>query len=265
MKKNALFVLIFLCALLSLCLIWAVSSAKMHDFEGKCSICHENIPQENTAGQNLIFKDDIDSLCANCHTLNSAMSHPIRVRPNIDSPLTAHLDKNGQMTCTTCHDVHKEDKTSNAAELSGLLWGHVRGRAFCSLCHNTEDDKINWQHQTAIPFAHSSGKLTQGSGGALLDKYSAECLSCHDGTISKAPHVEVKEGLWQHAIGLSHPVGVDYPSSEEFQDAGSLPKEVRLFDGRVGCLSCHEIYVKRRGLLTMDNSKSRLCFGCHKK
>lgn len=246
-------------------IIFALSARRMHDFQDKCSMCHINVPTESTKRQDLIFVDDVDKLCNRCHIINERMSHPIKVRPNRETPLVMHLDRNGTITCTTCHDVHKEDKTPNGAELTGLLWGHVRGRAFCSLCHSEETSGVNWRHQTAISYAHPYGKLTETAGGSLLDKFSVECLSCHDGTISKGPQVEVKQGVWQHGIGMSHPVGVDYPFSEDFAYPESLPKEVRLFGGKIGCLSCHEIYAKERDMLVMNNRGSRLCLTCHKK
>lgn len=256
---------IFLCLSFCLFTLWAVSNFKMHDFEGKCTLCHSITPDKNNPQQNLVFVDAIDTLCSRCHTINQEKSHPVKVRPEKDIPLAGHLDKDGLLTCTTCHDVHKEDKTKDRSELPGLLWGHVRGRAFCSLCHNKEALDARWRHQTAIPYAHSYGKLIQDEGGSLLDKYSTECLSCHDGTISKVAQVEVRQGVWQHGIGESHPIGVDYPRSGAYASVESLPEEIRLFDGKIGCLSCHEIYNKEPHMLVMNNRKSRLCFTCHKK
>lgn len=255
---TRIFVFIFLFAISCLCLIWAISSSKVHDFEGKCTMCHMD-------GQNLTLVDQVDVLCYKCHIMNKEKSHPVNIKPDKAIPLTMHLDKNGQMTCVTCHDVHKEDKTQNKAELSGLLWGHVQGKAFCLLCHNDSKQDATWRHQTAIQYAHPAGKLTETSSGSILDKTSTECLSCHDGTISKFPQVEVRQGVWQHGIGMSHPIGVDYPRSEEFTYAEALPKQIQLFDGKLGCLSCHDIYSKEANMLVMDNRKSKLCLTCHRK
>jgi len=265
MKKFIAYCVSLLFLALGLCIIWAVANFKIHDFEGKCLECHKDMPDKDTKREKLIFVDEIDSLCGRCHTINKNKSHPINIRPGKDNPLTAHLDKNGLITCTTCHDIHKEDKTSNRQELAGLLWGHVKGKAFCFICHNNEAEGINWRHQTAIPYAHSLGRLTENAASSLLDKYSTECLSCHDGTISKFPQVQVKQGNWQHGIGISHPIGINYPRSEEFVDIESLPKNIRIFDSKIGCLSCHDIYGKQKNLLVMDNKKSRLCLACHKK
>lgn len=246
--------------------IFGVCAFRIHDFQGRCSLCHVNAQGSSGAPSDLSFTDEIDKLCAKCHDIANQRSHPIKVKPQKNIPLSAHLDKNGLMSCSTCHDVHKEDKTSNKFELSGLLWGHIKGRAFCDLCHNKESIGSSWRHQTAIVYAHSQGKLIQNAKGAFLDKFSSECLSCHDGSISKFPRVEVKQGVWQHGIGISHPVGVEYPRGEDFKFADSLPKEVRLFDGKIGCLSCHEIYnSKVKNMLAMSNAKSRLCLACHKK
>lgn len=228
-------------------------------------MCHLTSPDENASAKDLVFKNEIDKLCEKCHSINKQKSHPINMRPKDNIPLKTHLDKNGLFTCTTCHDVHKENKTSNKQELSGLLWGHIKGRAFCRLCHSQETLTGDWRHQTALNYAHSFGKFTPDLEGLILDKYSIECLSCHDGTISKYPQVEVKQGVWQHTGGSQHPIGIDYPNSQDFTYSGALPEEIRLFDGKVGCLSCHEMYSKEYKKLSMSNKKSRLCLACHKK
>lgn len=265
MKKFIIYFGGFLSIIFCAYIIWAISGAKMHNFNNKCLMCHTDTPAKDAKRENMAFVNNIDKTCSICHTIDKEKSHPISVKPDKNIPLAAHLDANGLITCTTCHDVHKEDKTSNRFELSGMLWGHVKGRAFCSLCHNNELLDSAWRHQTAIPYAHSAGKLTETAGGGLLDKFSTECLSCHDGTISRFPEVEVRQGVWQHGIGMSHPVGVGYPRSEDFTDPESLPSGIQLFDGRIGCLSCHEIYGKEKHMLTMNNKGSRLCMACHKK
>jgi len=265
MRNYILYFIIISFIILSCCILWAVTNPKMHDFEGKCEICHVNIPNENSNFRNLTFTDEIDKLCEKCHSINKGKSHPINVLPKKNIPLKAHLDKNGLLTCTTCHDIHKENKTSDRQELSGLLWGHIKRRAFCQLCHNQESFSGDWRHQTALNYAHSSGKFTQDQSGLLLDKFSIECLSCHDGTISQYPQVEVKQGVWQHTGGSLHPIGIDYPNSQEFVYSKTLPESIRLFDGKIGCLSCHEMYSKEDKKLAMNNKKSRLCLACHKK
>jgi len=265
MKKIRIFYGTFLFIILYLSVLLAVSNFKVHGFRGQCLMCHVDIPVSDKKNGGLMFVDEIDKLCDKCHKNIKEKSHPINVKPDKDIPLAMHLDKNGRLTCSTCHDVHKQTKTKNSAELSGLLWGHVTGRAFCALCHNRDILDADWKHQTTIPYAHPYGKLAQNPSGGLLDKYSIECLACHDNTISKFPQVQVQQGLWQHGASDSHPVGVNYPRSNDFIYPESLPNDIRLFDGKIGCLSCHEIYSRRKNMLVINNKKSVLCLSCHKK
>lgn len=240
-----------------------------HDFQGKCQFCHSEIPGPGTPFEDIVLTDTPEGLCAQCHRINQRTSHPVGISPQNPIPLQRYLDKEGRMTCLTCHDVHKEeDKSFSRLELKGLVRGHARGRFFCFVCHNDETLGANWRHRLVVTYAHAPGQLTQLQNGSPLDEHSIECLSCHDGTISRMTPVPVKSGDFQHGIGLSHPVGVEYPTgsmASDFMPRDSLPEDVQLFNGKVGCLSCHNPYGKRESLLVMDNFRSVLCLTCHRK
>ena len=240
-----------------------------HDFTGKCQLCHIEIPEPGTPFEKVTLTDDVQSLCVRCHKINERTSHPTGVQPRTSTAMQRYLDKEGKLTCVTCHDVHKEQNSSfTKQELKGLLRGHAQGRAFCFTCHNDEMLGANWRHRLVISYAHAPGQLSQMERGSPLDKYSLECLSCHDGVISKMTPVEVKAGSFQHGIGLSHPVGVKYPlmgRDSDFAPRDTLPEEIQLFDGAVGCLSCHNPYGNKKHLLVMDNVRSALCLTCHRK
>ncbi|NOX97089.1 MAG: hypothetical protein GXO98_03305 [Nitrospirae bacterium] len=245
-------------------LVRAALNSKMHNFEGKCQICHRGTPAPNAERKDIVLVDESERLCISCHTVDKKMSHPIRVVPSMPVPGEMPLDKQNRLTCITCHDVHKEDKASfRKDQLAGLLRGHVQGRAFCFICHSRDISKSSRRHQTSVSYAHGEGRLIEKKDGSLLDSFSRECLSCHDGTISKMPSVSVREGIWKHGVSLSHPIGVRYPRDGDFR--AYLPKKIRLFDGKVGCLSCHDPYAKERNLLVMSNRRSRLCLSCHNK
>jgi predicted CXXCH cytochrome family protein len=51
----------------------------------------------------------------------------------------------------------------------------------------------------------------------------------------------------------------------EYRPAGMLDKNISLFDGKVGCGTCHNIYSQIRNLLVLDNARSKLCLECHLK
>lgn len=72
------------------------------------------------------------------------------------------------------------------------------------------------------------------------------------------------------SAGSHHPVGVLYvkiaaEKPRKFNPPGALPKEIKLFRGKIGCRTCHHVDPKGKFTLVMSNSGSRLCLGCHIK
>jgi predicted CXXCH cytochrome family protein len=67
----------------------------------------------------------------------------------------------------------------------------------------------------------------------------------------------------------NHPVGVRYPDrtprnfSVPFRPVSSLPERIRLPEGKVGCVSCHDLYARDEHLLTVPIEGSELCLTCH--
>lgn len=261
-----------LCVVVSAAVGLELGRAKKHDFTGKCSLCHTQVPGAGASFEQavLTLNNDVDHLCVQCHAMNKGTSHPVDVSPGRTIALQRYLDGNGRLTCITCHDVHKEDHAGDVVpEAAGLLRGHAKGRAFCMTCHDEEILGANWRHTLAVNYAHTPrGKFTQSSGGGLLDEYSVECLSCHDGVISKMGAVDVHSGEFKHGIGLSHPVGVEYPQmsfKNDYVPVSALPPEVPLFQGKIGCLTCHSPYGGKKSFLVEENRRSTLCLTCHRK
>mgnify|MGYP000943717110 CR=1 FL=1 len=67
-----------------------------------------------------------------------------------------------------------------------------------------------------------------------------------------------------------HPIGILMRASSRTQDGdfrlaspNRLDRRIRLFDGAVGCGSCHSVYSKERSHLVMSNRGSALCLNCH--
>jgi len=241
-----------------------------HDFEGKCRLCHSTIPKPGTDFRKIVLNGSPEQLCFQCHKINQRASHPVNVVSKEPMPLSKYLDKQGRITCLTCHQVHKERSTSawGDTELKGLLRGHANGRAFCTVCHG--NDAVGAKcHAGSVNYAHTPGKFIQAAwGGQLLDQNSIECLSCHDGNVSQGTNISLKSGSFQHGRGSGHPVGVDYPRpgmKSDFEPSEGLPEEVALFQGKIGCLSCHNPYMKNKSLLVKSNSHGTLCLTCHRK
>jgi predicted CXXCH cytochrome family protein len=92
-----------------------------------------------------------------------------------------------------------------------------------------------------------------------LDIESRTCLSCHDGTIASDIGRDEHQG---HAVGIV--LGNSAPNREmPVRSANMLDPRIRLFNGRVGCNSCHNPYSGEKSQLIMSNHGSRLCLSCH--
>lgn len=116
---------------------------------------------------------------------------------------------------------------------------------------------------------------------AALDKASIDCLSCHDGAL--APDSTVVTVCSEP--DCDHPLGVDYRllavMNHGLKPAGLLDPQIKLVNNAtIGCTTCHVPYKQSnhvtlstlRGLfpdpdpmLSVDNSGSGLCLGCHDK
>jgi len=108
---------------------------------------------------------------------------------------------------------------------------------------------------------------------------SLVCMGCHDGTVATstmgsghAMLAGVREGFSVPSdfVWRDHPIGVRYPANnrdyrpESIVTAGG---KIRLPDGYVECISCHEPHNRAgvKGMLVMSNRRSALCLSCHIK
>ena len=126
-------------------------------------------------------------------------------------------------------------------------------------------------HRTAMNRGHGFARFEVLDKSTNLDALSLACLDCHDGA---SPKTTLGEGVWRHmdsAIGLSHPIGVDY-SVATMGKAGYVPedkldKRLRLFDGKIGCCTCHDPYAAEGKALVIGarGNFQGLCLACHKE
>lgn len=268
MKKLYLIPVVAAALFITAVYLWSQNSV-IHDFTGECDKCHLTLPKEGD--KNMIFTSDINFLCAECHQEGQGLSHPVGMKPSqsMNIPSTYPLDWKDTVTCITCHTAHKS-KTNNIAY---LLRTNLTGELFCRECHTLSIEEGVDLHRGTIDVAHAaSGKYTVKDSGILIDALSMKCLVCHDASLAKDAFVETGAGIgrggFMHGtnVGLSHPIGVDYAGAEPtFVPLESLRSEIQLFDGKVGCGSCHNPYAKRHFQLVMSNEYSALCFACHIK
>lgn len=105
------------------------------------------------------------------------------------------------------------------------------------------------------------------------------CLGCHDGTIatstigsSHAMLAGVRAGfdVPDAALMRDHPIGIPYPvNRRDYRPSGFVTANgrVRLPDGKVECVSCHDPHNASgtRAMLAIPNRRSALCLTCHIK
>lgn len=244
----------------------ALAPGGVHNFTGRCEQCHVGLKNPR------ILTRDPDVLCLPCHADQQTRSHPSNLLPRRAVPARFPL-YGGKMTCVTCHIAHRAmgpDDTAHAAlgDTPYLLRYESAGKAFCFQCHQGDflDDTVD-SHAVAFQLAHSASRSALKD---RLDANSRECLSCHDGTLSRGFDAQVAGVNWEHTrnIGLSHPIGVDYAEAyrkkpREYHAPGSLDPRLRLTDGKISCETCHDHYSRYPHLLVMENIRSRLCLSCH--
>jgi predicted CXXCH cytochrome family protein len=239
-------------------LVPAEPMAKPHMADVACGRCHLIDPRSSPAqARKLVVSQEV--ICRSCHANALQMSHPSGFMPQMSLPADYPADWKGDLTCSTCHEVH--------GTTPGLLRGAKRGQAMCLSCHQPSffaqmKDKGTSLQQTG----HLSTKAALGSQ-VEIDAQSLQCMGCHENK-SDAMGVSVgATGIMRHNSGAAnHPIGVSYPvfSRNGFlRPAGSLPKVIQLPGGKISCVSCHEVYKKEHGKLVTSNDRSALCMQCH--
>lgn len=255
-----LLTLIFVMVLWAPIALAKTHSTGTHQFSKiQCRLCH--VPKREQPAD-IELKDDIGQTCAHCHQNRAGeLSHPLNVIPAMVLPKGMPLAQ-GRLSCLTCHYAHP-DSEGNRPRTMALLRKPGRGAAFCRNCHRSEKGT-----HLIYGTIHVVSSRKSRSGGRL-DQQSLQCAECHDrhvSIVSKAAGT----GRWQpfDPSRANHPVGVSYPRStsthpRNYQPAGLLPREIRLYDGKIGCGTCHNIYSKEKKMLVLDNSGSHLCLSCH--
>lgn len=266
MKLTKAGFLSFAVLLLFSVLLWGGPAGTGHDFRGRCEFCHLSMPKDGKAGR---FTRDISYLCLECHSVAARTSHPIGLVPSMTVPDGFSLDWGNKMTCVTCHNPHTENPDVDVQ----FMRTSARGKEFCDLCHRGALPLSGGLHVGAVGIAHSKSGIVASDAeySQILDSISIECLSCHDGVIASDASYKVLGGdaLSYQRSGRSHPIGMDYQKAAlrdtELKSVEMLSADIALYDGKVGCASCHNPYSRQRRMLVVDDAGSALCFECHIK
>lgn len=202
-------------------------------------------------------------------------NHPVGIVPsrNVRIPEDWPVDVDGSITCGTCHYAFPSVQAADPflRNSNGRL---IEPTQFCAECHTgNSPDQAGGMHWMAVGAAHINGNggySGQFSGG--VDAESKRCLTCHDGVnaseTSSAAATHSSFGSFANER-RNHPIGVPYPTHQppgngtKYRPASLLPREIRLPDGMVSCVSCHNLYGSDEHLLTVPIKDSALCLTCH--
>jgi predicted CXXCH cytochrome family protein len=215
-----------------------------------------------------------DAQCRSCHQIDAVFSHPVGMSPGRPIPSVFPLD-HGRMTCVTCHENDANAHARARGTGDPLLRVDAVGQNLCMQCHEGAPMSAASGHAAAVSRAHLAWpgeRPTRGRGHAGLDAESASCLECHDGTIATGVGTKrLGPELFSFGPNQDHPVGVvmgapqgrDRSKDMRTKSAHGLDPRIRLYDGAVGCGSCHSVYSPLKADLVMSNQRSALCMSCH--
>lgn len=232
-------------------------SGHTHLQKEDCASCHLGGKNVNAQQAGMLVGSQ-EALCGRCHPNAIKVSHPSGFQPRNKPVDTYPLDWKGDLTCSTCHDVHGSS--------TGLMRGDKRGKELCFSCHETDFFRKMRDGGASLMVGH----LSRGAdaGAVVLDAYSRQCMDCHSGNVDPRILTSIdRNGIARHAGSrVNHPVGTNYQKAATF--GGYRPRRVveqklLLPDGMVSCVSCHQGYKKDHGKLVVTTAQSRLCYECH--
>ncbi|HIJ84943.1 MAG TPA: hypothetical protein HPQ00_12180 [Magnetococcales bacterium] len=238
-------------------LLWGLAGTTgTHMAATPCAQCH--VATEVTPANAKVLNASQEKLCGSCHAQAVVMSHPSGFAPKRPLPQEYPLDWKGDLTCSSCHNVHGTQV--------GLMRTSPTGAAFCMACH--DKDFFEKMPDRGASLSGSGHLEAREANLAIdLDAFSLQCMSCHD---EKADSNQVgisPQGLMRHmSSSINHPIGRSYQAASTYggyRPMDQLPKSVVLPDGKVGCVSCHVGYSKEHGGLVVGKGQTELCLICH--
>jgi predicted CXXCH cytochrome family protein len=244
---------------------------QLHHFDLACDTCHFSSAGGYRDGGDL--KDDISRLCSRsgCHDLDPVLTHPVGITPKGRIPNDMPLDERSRLTCLTCH----ADSSPLNPNEDRMLHVPAQKGGFCAQCHTkmggSSKTQSHWQfsdhaHLGKIkPQEEGVSTVSLEQPAEIIDSESRACLSCHD-SISISPDTSGSAFGGQSATS-DHPIGMSYQRASFEKPGRYFPlinnPQIRLFDGRVGCGSCHSLYSRQEKKLVVRNDRGNLCVKCH--
>ena len=226
---------------------------------------------------------DINTACmsSDCHNYNNTLNHPIGVTVTAQVPDNLPLDNSSQITCLTCHSDSDHSLSADPevnAETRMLV--SPQGEEFCSSCHTKMSGTVaqdsHWQFSNKAHLGSINPDKIQPPSQLYtfgqIDSESQTCLSCHeDVTVTIPGENETRTERYNRWSRMKdHPIGMSYERTmannmHGFNPLATDSEEIRLFDGKVGCGSCHSLYSRQKNYVVANSNGTTLCRQCHYK
>ena len=262
-------------------------SRDLHHFDQlPCESCHRSSSTSSTENsKTAIARTDVDiqrsCTLAGCHEWDPSMNHPVGIRPSGPVPAGVVLDAASKITCLSCHAMPAKPSDATGSGTSRRRLFTPEGFNSCGSCHATMPvSKGNGSHWRFSARAHLGSRIAAGKSASespaqrfsSVDEESRSCLNCHE-TITAVvpPEGETRQQKQIRFQRMSdHPIGMNYRQKagediRNFKIPIANPDRVRLFEGRVGCGSCHSLYSERPSHLVAEYRNGILCRNCHNR
>lgn len=233
------------------------ANSNQHLAKSDCANCHMAGQNVNPQQAGMLIASQ-EALCGKCHPTAIKISHPSGFTPKTKPPDTYPLDWKGDLTCSTCHDIHGSSP--------GLMRGTKQGKDLCLTCHDARFFQKMRDGGTSMMVGHLNSSSEVNT--PTLDAYSRQCMECHNakGDPKLSTNID-RNGVLRHASNsVNHPIGVNYQKAATFggyRARAIVERKIFLPNGQIGCVSCHLGYSKEHGKLVSGTTRSTLCFECH--
>lgn len=256
------------------------TDSNVHHFQMPCDNCHQSsVGNGDITIDYGVVTGDINTLCTQpgCHSFEPSVNHPMGIPPRGRIPDDLPLGNGSQITCLTCHDeLSSASGPSVENKVSEKMLRRSSTRDLCAACHDgalqSTAATSHWRFLTRAhlgPVSTARSKRNNTNRMGRLDSESHMCLTCHDNmraTILLDNETPRQRKLRWKTMA-SHPIGMLYENAAQRRIGRYtyplMDEQIRLFDGRVGCGSCHNPYSKIDKMLTMPNHRGSLCLRCH--
>ena len=215
--------------------------------EIQCIECHDLFA---SLDDNIAPRQNRDGKCVICHIHDKY--------EKVEGDLGFHLNENRK--CADCHSFHKTESIAAGGRKFEFNFDDSNLRLVCSTCHGVPGglDKLSDGHRMAANAAYHRDYKEQYNSSP-----SQSCLSCH----GQQNSLENREfgGLIPPVFNeeASHPYGV-IASPRMTQSIGSN-RQITLFNGKIECLTCHDLTSTTPDYLKFSGSYDKLCLDCHDK